>query len=122
MAACLRKKCPRVVYLVVLLLVMVVQRRLPVLSACVIPEMRCQIILQVRWLACSRRRDSAFLFSARIAHKTRFSGSVWEITLSEDAGQKYLFVADGTNIDSEGNLYTGKADNGKRVQKFVRKK
>jgi sugar lactone lactonase YvrE len=79
---------------------------------------------------------------------------VWDIVLSRDPQQKWLFLADGRNnrivtllretgevqasvgrpgryagefhwvhdmaIDSQGNLYAGEVDTGKRVQKFVR--
>jgi hypothetical protein len=100
------------------------------------------------------RKDGKFVTEFVIDPATRFVGSVWDVALSEDAGQKYLYVADGTNneihilvratgvelsafgrggrqagqfhwvhamgIDSQGNLYTGEVDSGKRVQKFRR--
>ena len=84
---------------------------------------------------------------------TAGNGSVWDIVLSRDAQQRYLFLADGRNnqvltllrdtgavlsslgrpgryagefhwvhdlaIDSQGNLYAGEVDTGKRAQKFV---
>ena len=102
------------------------------------------------------RKDGRFVMEFALAPRTRFAGSVWDIALSEDTAQKYLYVADGTNneihiltradgkelgsfgrsgrnagdfhwvhgmaIDSQGNLYTGEVDNGKRVQKFTRRK
>jgi DNA-binding beta-propeller fold protein YncE len=100
------------------------------------------------------QKDGKFVTEYVLDPLTRFVGSVWDLVLSEDAEQKYLFVADGTNnevhillrangvplgtfgragrqagqfhwvhamaIDSQGNLYTGDVDTGKRVQKFRR--
>ena len=101
-------------------------------------------------------KDGSFVAQFVLEPSTRGPGSVWDIALSEDTGQKYLYVADGTNnevhilerangkevsafgrpgryagefhwvhaiaIDSQGNLYTGDVDTGKRVQKFVRQR
>jgi DNA-binding beta-propeller fold protein YncE len=100
------------------------------------------------------RTDGGFVTEYVLEPATRLAGSVWDVALSEDAAQKYLYVADGTNneievllratgkrvgafgragrqagqfhwvhaigIDSQGNLYTGEVDTGKRVQKFRR--
>ncbi len=100
------------------------------------------------------RKDGTFVTEFVLEPTTRFVGSVWDVALSEDPQQKYLYVADGTNneihillratgerltafgrggrqagqfhwvhaigIDSQGNLYTGEVDTGKRVQKFRR--
>jgi sugar lactone lactonase YvrE len=100
------------------------------------------------------RKDGTFVTEHVLEPTTRFVGSVWDVALSQDAGQKYLYVADGTNneihillratgerlaafgrqgrqagqfhwvhaigIDSQGNVYTGEVDTGKRVQKFKR--
>jgi hypothetical protein len=99
-------------------------------------------------------KDGRFVTEFVLEPATRFAGSVWDVALSEDAAQKYLYVADGTNneihillratgerlasfgragrqagqfhwihaigIDSQGNVYTGEVDSGKRVQKFRR--
>ena len=80
-------------------------------------------------------------------------GTVYNLALSRDPDQKYVFVADGTNnrvwilsrfdgktlgsfggngryagqlhwidaikVDSQGNIYTGEVEDGKRIQKFV---
>lgn len=43
------------------------------------------------------QRDGTFVKEYVLEPRTRFAGSVWDIALSEDAGQKYLYVADGTN-------------------------
>jgi hypothetical protein len=99
-------------------------------------------------------KDGTFVTEFILEPATRFVGSAWDIALSEDADQKYLYVGDGTNnevhilmratgkeagsfgrqgryagefhwvhaiaIDSQGNVYTGDVDTGKRVQKFRR--
>jgi len=80
-------------------------------------------------------------------------GTIYNLTFSHDAQQKYVLIADGTNdkiwihdrktgklvseigdngrmagqfhwidaiaMDSQGNIYTGEVDTGKRVQKFI---
>jgi DNA-binding beta-propeller fold protein YncE len=43
------------------------------------------------------KKDGSFVKEATIAPATRGSGSVWDIAFSRDAGQKYLYVADGAN-------------------------
>jgi hypothetical protein len=99
-------------------------------------------------------KDGTFVKEFVLEPSTRWVGSVWDIVLSNDADQKYLFVTDGANnevhilardtgevlgsfghqgrgagqfhwvhamaIDSQGNLYTGDVDTGKRVQRFKR--
>jgi len=99
-------------------------------------------------------KDGTFVTEFILEPATRFVGSTWDIALSEDPDQKYLYVGDGTNneihillratgkevgifgrpgryagefhwvhaiaIDSQGNVYTGDVDTGKRVQKFRR--
>lgn len=102
------------------------------------------------------RKDGTFVTEVLLEPQSRFVGSVWDIGFSEDAEQKYLYVADGTNnevhillrqdgtriggfgrggrqpgqfhwvhtmaVDSQGNIYTGEVDTGKRIQKFKRLK
>ena len=99
------------------------------------------------------RKDGSYVKEFSIEPKTAGNGSVWDIVLSRDAQQRWLFLADGRNnqvvtlnrhtgeivgtlgrpgryagefhwvhdlaIDSQGNLYTGEVDNGKRAQKFA---
>ena len=99
-------------------------------------------------------KDGTFVKEFLVEPATRGFGSVWDIVLSNDEQQKYMYVTDGTNneihivlrengeklasfghpgraagqfhwvhtmaIDSQGNLYTGDVDTGKRVQKFTR--
>src|SRR5262249_26626828 len=43
------------------------------------------------------KKDGSFVKEATVAPNTRASGSVWDIAFSRDAGQKYLYVADGAN-------------------------
>ncbi len=99
-------------------------------------------------------KDGSYVKEFSVEPRTAGNGSTWDIVISHDAGQKYLFVADGRNnvvdildratgapvgslgrpgryagefhwvhdlaMDSQGNLYAGEVDTGKRVQKFVR--
>jgi len=99
------------------------------------------------------RKDGSYVKEFSVEPKTAGNGSVWDIVLSRDAQQRWLFLADGRNnqivtlnratgeivgtlgrpgryagefhwvhdlaIDSQGNLYTGEVDNGKRAQKFA---
>jgi hypothetical protein len=43
------------------------------------------------------RKDGTFVTEYSLATATLSAGSVWDIALSEDSGQKYLYVADGSN-------------------------
>jgi hypothetical protein len=43
------------------------------------------------------REDGTFVKELRIAPATLGDGSVWDIAFSRDAGQKYLYLADGKN-------------------------
>ena len=43
------------------------------------------------------KKDGSFVKEVRIAPATRGDGSVWDITFSRDAAQKYLLLADGKN-------------------------
>jgi DNA-binding beta-propeller fold protein YncE len=43
------------------------------------------------------RKDGTFVKEFRVEPQTLQSGSVWDLVLSEDAAQKYLFLADGAN-------------------------
>ena len=100
------------------------------------------------------RKDGTFVKEFTVEPRTAGNGSVWDIVLSRDLAQRWLFLADGRNnqvltlardsgavqgtlgrpgryagefhwvhdlaIDSQGNLYAGEVDTGKRAQKFVR--
>jgi len=43
------------------------------------------------------QKDGSFVTEFILEPATRFVGSTWDIALSEDADQKYLYVDDGTN-------------------------
>ena len=43
------------------------------------------------------KKDGSFVKEMTVAPATRGSGSVWDIAFSRDAGQRYLYVADGAN-------------------------
>ena len=100
------------------------------------------------------QRDGRYVKEFSIAPRTAGNGSVWDIVLSRDPAQRWLFLADGRNnqivtllretgelqgtlgrpgryagefhwvhdlaIDSQGHLYAGEVDTGKRAQRFVR--
>ncbi len=100
------------------------------------------------------RKDGSYVKEFMVEPATAGNGSVWDVVISRDPQQKWLFLADGRNnqvltldrqsgavvntlgrpgryagefhwvhdlaIDSQGNLFAGEVDNGKRVQKFSR--
>ena len=43
------------------------------------------------------KKDGAFVKEFRVEPQTLANGSVWDLVLSEDAGQRYIYVADGAN-------------------------
>jgi DNA-binding beta-propeller fold protein YncE len=43
------------------------------------------------------RKDGTFVKEFRVAAETLGNGSVWDLVLSEDPQQRYIFVADGNN-------------------------
>ena len=99
-------------------------------------------------------KDGRYVKEFSIEPQTAGNGSVWDLLLSRDPEQRWLFLADGRNnqvltlrretgepvgtlgrpgryagefhwvhdmaIDSQGDLYAGEVDTGKRVQRFVR--
>jgi hypothetical protein len=99
------------------------------------------------------QKNGTFVKEVRVAPNTLANGSVWDIAFSRDPQQRYIYVADGSNMkvhvlerqslnhltsfgaggrypgqflavssvatDSKGNLFTGEADQGKRLQRFV---
>jgi DNA-binding beta-propeller fold protein YncE len=44
------------------------------------------------------KKDGSFVKEKTVAPNTLGAGSVWDITFSRDAAQKYLYVADGQNM------------------------
>jgi DNA-binding beta-propeller fold protein YncE len=43
------------------------------------------------------RKDGSYVNELRVAPETRGAGSVWDIALSHDPGQAYIYLADGVN-------------------------
>ncbi|MGH8676914.1 MAG: hypothetical protein ACREUQ_01005 [Burkholderiales bacterium] len=62
------------------------------------------------------RKDGSFVAEHVLERNTRFVGSVWDIALSVDPEQKYLFVADGTNNE----IHILLRSNGQEVGAFGR--
>jgi hypothetical protein len=62
------------------------------------------------------RKDGSFVKEFRVSAATLQSGSVWDLVLSEDPQQKFMFVADGAN----GNIVTLDRDSGKELAKWGR--
>ena len=54
------------------------------------------------------RKDGTFVKEFRVTPETLANGSVWDLVLSEDAGQKFIFMADGAN----GQIVTLSRDTG----------
>jgi hypothetical protein len=100
------------------------------------------------------KKDGTYVRQFSIEPNTAGNGSAWDIALSRDPAQRFIYLADGRNnhivtllrengtlvstlgrfgryagefhwvhdiaIDSQGTLYAGEVDTGKRVQRFVR--
>jgi DNA-binding beta-propeller fold protein YncE len=62
------------------------------------------------------RKDGTFVKEFRIEPETLQNGSVWDLVLSEDAAQKYIFIADGAN----GQIITINRDDGKVITQWGR--
>jgi DNA-binding beta-propeller fold protein YncE len=71
------------------------------------------------------KKDGSFVKENIIAPKTLGEGSVWDVTFSRDAQQKYLYVADGLNmkiyvLDRQSlELLTSFGDGGRQPGEFV---
>ena len=52
----------------------------------------------------------------RVSPNTLVNGSVWDLVLSEDAGQKFIFVADG----ADGKIFTLNRDTGEVLSEWGR--
>lgn len=61
-------------------------------------------------------KDGTFVKEFRVDPETLQNGSVWDLVLSEDRDQKYLFVADGAN----GDVVALSRDDGGVVARFGR--
>jgi DNA-binding beta-propeller fold protein YncE len=62
------------------------------------------------------RKDGTFVKEFRVSPDTLQNGSVWDLVLSEDAGQKFIFTADGAN----GNIVVLERETGKELAKWGR--
>ena len=62
------------------------------------------------------RKDGTFVKEFRVSADTLANGSVWDLVLSEDPGQKFIFMADGAN----GNIVTLDRETGKELTKWGR--
>ena len=61
-------------------------------------------------------RDGQFRHEFRVEVQTLANGSVWDMVLSHDAAQKYLYVADGAN----GRIYVVRRSDGQTLGSFGR--
>jgi hypothetical protein len=62
------------------------------------------------------RKDGNFVKEFRIEPETMQNGSVWDLVLSEDSAQKYIFIADGAN----GQIITINRQDGKVLTQWGR--
>jgi sugar lactone lactonase YvrE len=62
------------------------------------------------------RKDGTFVKEFRVSTDTLQNGSVWDLVLSEDNAQKFIFMADGAN----GNIVTLDRETGKELAKWGR--
>jgi NHL repeat len=62
------------------------------------------------------RKDGTFVKEFRVTPETLANGSVWDLVLSEDAGQKFIFMADGAN----GQIVTLNRDTGEVITQWGR--
>ncbi len=61
-------------------------------------------------------RAGEFRQEFRVEAQTVFNGSVWDMVLSQDPAQKYMYVADGAN----GRIYILRRSDGQQVGQFGR--
>jgi DNA-binding beta-propeller fold protein YncE len=70
------------------------------------------------------RKDGTFVSELRVAPETRGAGSVWDIALSHDPQQAYIYLADGLNervyiIDRDDmRILTSFGDGGRQPGQF----
>jgi hypothetical protein len=62
------------------------------------------------------RKDGTFVKEFRVSPETLQNGSVWDLVLSEDRDQKFIFMADGAN----GQIITLTRDNGEVITSWGR--
>ena len=61
-------------------------------------------------------KDGTFVKEFQIEPQTRQNGSVWDLVLSEDSAQRYIFIADGANMQ----VLTIDRQSGERLSSFGR--
>ena len=61
-------------------------------------------------------KQGAFKHEFRVEPQTLANGSVWDMVLSHDAAQRYLYVADGAN----GRIYVLRRADGEVLSSFGR--
>ena len=61
-------------------------------------------------------KSGKFVKELRVEPQTLSNGSVWDLVLSEDSAQRYLFIADGANMQ----ILVFERDSGKLVSRFSR--
>jgi len=62
------------------------------------------------------RKDGSFVKEFRVEPQTLQNGSVWDLVLSEDAQQRFIFMADGAN----GQIVTLERDTGRVITQWGR--
>jgi hypothetical protein len=62
------------------------------------------------------RKDGTFVKEFRVAEQTLQNGSVWDLVLSNDPGQRYIFIADGAN----GQIHVIAREDGKLLSQWGR--
>jgi DNA-binding beta-propeller fold protein YncE len=62
------------------------------------------------------KKDGSFVTEFQVEPETLQNGSVWDLVLSEDRAQKYIFIADGANMQ----VYTIDRQTGKKLGAFGR--
>jgi DNA-binding beta-propeller fold protein YncE len=61
-------------------------------------------------------KDGSFVKEFRVVPETLANGSVWDLVLSQDPQQQFIFVADGAN----GQIVTLRRDTGETIAKWGR--
>lgn len=61
-------------------------------------------------------KDGTFVKEFQIEPQTLQTGSVWDLVLSEDSAQRYIFIADGANMQ----VLTIDRQSGERIGSFGR--
>jgi DNA-binding beta-propeller fold protein YncE len=62
------------------------------------------------------RKDGTFVKEFRVEEKTLQNGSIWDLVLSVDSAQRFIFIADGAN----GQIHTISREDGKLLTQWGR--